>query len=89
MTDFATKEDLNGLGIRLNNLEVAHMQTKTIMERNSEDIDILFDKFERTADKFGAKADEIGKKADGLGTKIVIGSCVLVLGLIIKELVFK
>ena len=73
-----SREEFNGLGKRLSEVELL----KPKVERNEKDIDTIFREFDEKTTKFSEKADKIF-------TGVVIGSVVVVIGLIIKEFMIK
>lgn len=80
MSEFATTGQLNGFGERLNNLEVAHMETRTISKRNEADIAEIKESFKETAQEFGKKANQIF-------FGVIIGSVIVMVGLVMQAVI--
>jgi hypothetical protein len=73
-----SRDEFNGLGTRVNEMAVILSKTEERSERNEEDVKNLYDSFEAKSQQFSAKADKISNS-------VVLGSFVLVVGLIVKE----
>lgn len=76
--DGVTREEINGFGERINKMSIVLSKTEERSERNEDDIKEV----KSSLEKFGEKADKISNS-------VVLGSAILVIGLIIKEVVIK
>jgi Na+/glutamate symporter len=82
MTDAVTRTEVNGLGERIAKMSIILAKTETRSETNEKNIEKLSESFETKSKEFSAKADK-------LSNSVVLGSFVLVIGLILKEVFFK
>ncbi|GAF78724.1 unnamed protein product [marine sediment metagenome] len=77
-----TKADVDGLGIRVNKMSVVLAKTEERSENNEESIKTLTKSAETKYQQFAAKADKISNS-------VIIGSFVLVAGMILREVLTK
>lgn len=77
-----SKADLDGLGVRVNKMSVVLAKTEERSENNEENIKTLTTQFETKSQQFSNKADKISHS-------VIIGACILVAGLFLKEIFTK
>jgi len=83
--DYASKEEVNGLGNRLNKLDVDHSATKTKTDTNEKNINQINQTLDRVFDKIDTNYNRFSEKANSIGNRVIIGSVILVIGVFIKD----
>ena len=82
MVDNINRLEFNGLGQRVNEMGISLAKVETTLKHNQESIDRLFDDFD-------SKSKAFGEKADKLTIGVIVASVILVVGMFIKEMIFK
>lgn len=86
---WATKSEVNGLGVRLNALEQEHSSTKTKVESTEKSLDKLEQTVTRVFDRMDETYEKFSAKADGISKSVIIGALLLIIGVFVKELIFR
>ena len=82
MVDNINRLEFNGLGQRVNEMGISLAKVETTLKHNQESIDRLFDDFE-------TKSKTFGEKADKLTIGVIVAAVILVVGMFIKEMIYK
>lgn len=82
MESYVNREEFNGLGSRLNKLEVNQATSDVKITHNSEAIERMFTNFE-------TKSKQFSDKADKLTYGVIVASIIMIIGLFVKEFIFR